>query len=49
MKEIDRINLIRELEELCGIPHSLLVRLNDEEMNKLYKERVIDRTVPSKK
>ncbi|MFB4164202.1 hypothetical protein ACE1TI_10270 [Alteribacillus sp. JSM 102045] len=43
MKEIDRINLIKELEELCGIPHALLVRLNNEEIKKLYDERVQDR------
>ncbi|MFB5663095.1 hypothetical protein [Alteribacillus sp. HJP-4] len=40
MKSMDRTTVIRELESFCGIPRSLLLRLNDEELFSLYRERV---------
>ncbi|SDH02118.1 hypothetical protein SAMN05192534_101345 [Alteribacillus persepolensis] len=47
MRETDRTSLIQELEELCGIPESLLTRLNNQEIEKLHNERVAERTPPA--
>ncbi|MFZ4452474.1 hypothetical protein [Salibacterium aidingense] len=40
MSTTERRKLIKDLEMICGLPRQMLTRLNNDELKKLYRERI---------